>query len=172
MSLSDIEKQLGLEGPVGHPPVEKWNPPLSGDMDMVIRKDGTWVHEGDPIKREKLVRLFASILKKEGDDYFLVTPVEKWRIQVEDRPLLVQLIDKHGDQLQLVTNGGDSLIVGDDHPLKASELDGVMVPEVRVRNNLWARFSRNAYYQISELATEQSDGSFAIQSGGRAFVVG
>ena len=172
MSLSDIEKQLGLEGPVGHPPVEKWNPPLSGDMDMVIRKDGTWVHEGDPIKREKLVRLFASILKKEGGDYFLVTPVEKWRIQVEDRPLLVQLIDKHGDQLQLVTNGGDSLIVGDDHPLKASELDGVMVPEVRVRNNLWARFSRNAYYQISELATEQSDGSFAIQSGGRAFVVG
>ena len=172
MSLSDIEKQLGLEGPVGHPPVEKWNPPLSGDMDMVIRKDGTWVHEGDPIKREKLVRLFASILKKEGDDYFLVTPVEKWRIQVEDRPLLVQLIDKHGDQLQLVTNGGDSLIVGDDHPLKASELDGVMVPEVRVRNNLWARFSRNAYYQISELATEQSDGSFAIQSDGRAFVVG
>ncbi|MAS25471.1 MAG: hypothetical protein CMI03_04460 [Oceanospirillaceae bacterium] len=172
MSLSDIEKQLGLEGPVGHPPVEKWSPPLSGDMDMVIRKDGTWVHEGDPIKREKLVRLFASILKKEGGDYFLVTPVEKWRIQVEDRPLLVQLIDKRGDQLQLVTNGGDSLIVGDDHPLKASELDGVMVPEVRVRNNLWARFSRNAYYQISELATEQSDGSFAIQSGGRAFVVG
>ncbi|MAD44013.1 MAG: hypothetical protein CMI02_10605 [Oceanospirillaceae bacterium] len=171
MSLSDIEQQLGLDGPVGKPPVEQWNPPLSGDMDMLIRKDGVWLHEGDPIKREKLVRLFASILKKEGDDYFLVTPVEKWRIRVEDRPLLVQLIDHQAEGIQVVTNGGDAFVLGKDHPLRMSELDGVGVPEVHVRHNLWARFSRNAFYQLSAMAEETEQG-VCIKSGGEVFVIG
>jgi len=172
MSLSDIEKQFGLDGPVGQPPVEKWNPPLSGDMDMRLCKDGTWLHEGDLIKREKLVRLFASILKKEGDEYFLVTPVEKWRIQVEDRPLVVQLIDRQGNDIQVVTNGGDSFFIGDDHPLKISTLDGVDVPEVLVRNNLWARFSRNAFYQLSELAETNADETVIVKSGACEFIIG
>lgn len=172
MPLSDLEKQIGLDAPAGHPPVEQWNPPLSGDMDMLIRKDGVWLHEGEPVKREKLVRLFASILKREGDDYFLVTPVEKWRIQVEDRPLLVNLIDATGQGIQVVTNGGDSLLLGQAHPLAMSPLDGVQVPEVRVRNNLWARFSRNAFYQLSELAQEDDNGQITVASGGEVFVLG
>ena len=171
MILSDLEQQLGLQSPAGHPPVEQWHPPLSGDMDMLIRKDGVWLHEGEPIKREKLVRLFASILKKEGDDYFLVTPVEKWRVRVEDRPLLVNLIDRHDADIQVVTNGGDSLLLGKEHPLKVSELDGVRVPEVLVRNNLWARFSRNAFYRLTDLADIDEQGQALVSSGGEVFAL-
>ena len=76
-------EQIGAQK---HPPVHLWHPPLSGDMDMRIQRDGQWINEGRPILREPLVKLFASILRREGDEYFLVTPVEKWRISVEDAP--------------------------------------------------------------------------------------
>src|SRR5690606_29155449 len=83
--LDSISAQVSAQdAPKGLPPVDKWNPPLSGDLDMQIRRDGSWWYQGTPIERPALVRLFASILKREGDDYFLVTPVEKWRIRVDD----------------------------------------------------------------------------------------
>jgi len=165
MSLSELLRQAGLQKEVRIPPVEKWNPELSGDMDMIIRKDGTWWHEGGQVKREELVRLFASILKREGDDYFLVTPVEKWRIQVEDRPLLVTMVQDDAEGVRLLTNGGDTFVVSADHPLRVSLLDGVEVPEVLVRSDLWARCSRNAFYQLCDLAVEVN-GCLGIHSGG------
>lgn len=168
MSLSELLSQAGLDKEVKIPPVEKWNPELSGDMDMIVRKDGTWWHEGGQIKRQELVRLFASILKREGDDHFLVTPVEKWRIRIEDRPLLVAMVEFESDGIRVLTNGGDSFVVGNDHPLIVSELDGVEVPEVLVRANLWARFSRNAFYQLSDWAVEEA-GRIGVVSGGRFF---
>ncbi|MCD8521520.1 MAG: DUF1285 domain-containing protein [Saccharospirillaceae bacterium] len=165
MNLSSLQQQLGLEGDNQYPPVEKWHPQLSGDMDMVIRRDGTWWHEGVQIKREKLVRLFASILRKEGDEYFLLTPVEKWRIRVEDRPLLIVMIERINNDIRAVTNAGDMLSIGKKHPLLMSELDGVLLPEVLVRADLYARFSRNAFYDLTEMANEDSNGRYFVISG-------
>ncbi|WP_430462527.1 DUF1285 domain-containing protein [Thalassolituus sp. LLYu03] len=138
-------------------------------MDLTIRKDGTWWHEGSKFEREKLVRLFASILKREGDDYFLVTPVEKWRIKVEDRPLHVLMIERTGDDLQALTSGGDLITLGQAHPLKISPLDDADIPEVLVRGNLWARFTRNAYYQLTDLATITDSGDVFVESSGERF---
>ena len=95
MTLDELAHQLGIKATSSKlPPVMSWNPELSGDMDMVIRKDGTWWHEGVKIERKKLVQVFSTILRKEGDDYFLLTPVEKWRIRVEDLPFVVSMIER------------------------------------------------------------------------------
>lgn len=169
MNLNALQQQLGLEAENQYPPVEKWHPQLSGDMDMVIRRDGTWWHEGVQIKREKLVRLFASILRKEGDEYFLLTPVEKWRISVEDRPLLIVMIERVDESIRAITNSGDVVTIGQDHPLLMSELDGVLLPEVNVRADLYARFSRNAFYDLSDMAHEDNDGRYFVTSEGSKY---
>lgn len=171
MNLSNLEQQIGLDGSNQLPPVEKWQPKLSGDMDMVIRKDGSWWHEGARIEREKLVRLFASILRKEGDEFFILTPVEKWRIQVEDHPFLITMIEQKTDHIEAITNTGDLLIIGPEHLLELSDLDGESIPEIEVRNGLKARFSRNAFYHLAELAYEKN-GGFFINSAGLKFKIG
>lgn len=135
--LKQIE-QLQKEFSKKNPPVHLWNPPLSGDMDMRIATDGRWFHEGDPIQRQPLVNLFASILKKEADEYFLVTPVEKWRIQVDCAPFVVtsmQVIEvsksknqeltpttfpeKNNQQhsIAFTTNTDETVIADSDHSL-------------------------------------------------------
>lgn len=169
MDIASLLAQAGIDRETKIPPVEQWHPPLSGDMDLTIRKDGTWWHEGSKFEREKLVRLFASILKREGDDYFLVTPVEKWRINVEDRPLHILLVERKGDNIEALTSGGDLVIIGPEHPLQLSVLDGNDIPEVLIRGNLWARFTRNAYYQLTELATITDTGEVFIESAGQRF---
>jgi hypothetical protein len=176
MKLSNLEQQIGLKDSNQLPPMEQWQPALSGDMDMVIRKDGSWWHEGVKIQRERLVRLFASILRKEGEDFFILTPVEKWRIQVEDHPFMITMIDPKPDHIDAITNTGDLLIISSQHPLKLSELDGELLPEIDVRNGLKARFSRNAFYDLAGLAEEKpSEGAaseFVIRSAGVEFKVG
>ena len=117
------------------------------------------------------MRLFASILRKEGDEYFLLTPVEKWRIRVEDRPLLITMLERRGDIISMVTATGDLLELGPQHPLQMSELDGTLLPEVRVRQDLWARLSRNAWYDLLELAEEAADGQVLVRSAGASFVL-
>ncbi|WP_237064905.1 DUF1285 domain-containing protein [Microbulbifer guangxiensis] len=144
----------------GHPPVHKWNPELCGDMDLVICRDGRWVHEGTEIQRQALVRLFASILRREGDDYFLVTPVEKWRIHVEDAPFLVTQVakgDRDGASLLLfTTNTGDvvSLTRDTGWSLRPFGEPPQPVPYIEIRDDLWARVSREVYYQLVGWATE------------------
>lgn len=176
MNLSNLEQQIGLEDSNQLPPVEKWQPELSGDMDMVIHKDGSWWHEGVKIQRDKLTRLFASILRKEGEEYFILTPVEKWRIQVEDRPFVVTMIEQKKDHIEVITNTGDLLIINREHPLELSELNGEKIPEIEVRNGLKARFSRNAFYDLAELAEEKtaSEGGseFVVRSAGAEFKIG
>lgn len=140
---------------VNGPPVEKWDPPLSGDMDMRIGADGTWYHEGDPIRRQGLVKLFASVLRKDGDDYVLVTPVEKWRIQVDDLPFVattVERIDRDGEALLLFTTNVDvPVLVDQAHPLEMEPGEnGAPRPRLRVRRNLYARINRPAFYQLVE----------------------
>ncbi len=166
MSLAaQLGKFEGMKAKI--PPVTDWKPELSGDMDMVIKKDGSWIHEGDIIKREKLVRTFSTILKKEGDDFYLVTPVEKWRIQVEDMPFLVVLanIEKSGEGLAitLITNVGDEITLDNAHMLQLSDNS---LPYVEIRNGLNARLNRNVYYQLAEHAHEGEGGAYLLRSGG------
>ena len=103
MDLSSLQQQIGLHSTAKQPPVEQWNPELSGDIDIVIRADGSWWHEGRAFERQDLVRLFASILRHESPDYFVLTPVEKWRIQVEDRPFVVTLVAADTNGIEFVT---------------------------------------------------------------------
>jgi uncharacterized protein len=164
-ALEDLIKQIQADYPdksPSLPPVDKWNPPLSGDMDLVIRRNGDWVHEGTVIARHELVRLFSSILKKEGDDYFLVTPVEKWRIQVEDVPFHVttlEVVEKEGLQVLIFTTStGDRVIAGPDNPLRVETSEsGEPSPYILVRNGMEGLISRPVYYELAELAVTESE---------------
>ena len=160
------------QGPSG-PPVDKWDPPLSGDMDMRIAADGTWYHEGDPIRRHSLVKLFASVLRLDGDDYVLVTPVEKWRIQVDDLPFVAHTVDrvKRGDQTHLLftTNVDDHVIADEQHPVTVPvSPDGEPRPQILVRRNLLARVGRSAFYQLvnwAEPETVSDETCLVVKSG-------
>lgn len=171
MDISVLSDQLGRYGGMNKnlPPVASWDPELSGDIDIVINNDGNWFHEGEEIKRDKLKRLFSTILKKEKDDYYLVTPVEKWRVQVEDLPFVVVLCDvthkPEGIQVTLLTSVGDEVQLSAD---RCIELDLNKVPRVEIRDGLYARLNRNVYYRLAELVSEESGGQFAfIANGGR-----
>ena len=114
-ALADAEKGKGL------PPVERWNPDYCGEIDLVIRRDGTWVHEGTPIGRARLVRLFSTVLKVENGRHFLVTPVEKLGIKVEDAPFVAVLMRAEGEgaarRLIFTTNVGDEVTADADHEI-------------------------------------------------------
>jgi hypothetical protein len=157
----------------GVPPVENWHPTHCGEMDLVIRRDGAWVHEGTPIGRPELVRLFSRVLRKDDDGYVLVTPVEKIAIQVEDVPFLIIGVERksHG-QLQVRSNVGDVITIDEDHPLTVrTDSLGQDVPYVRVRGELDARFSRAAYYHLVDMAETVGD-RLRISSGPCVFDLG
>lgn len=158
MSLEKISAQISDSQPGGvkkMPPVELWDPPFCGDIDLTIKSDGSWFYNGTVFKRVSLVKLFASVLKKEADKYFLVTPVEKVGIVVEDAPFVLtqwQWVDEQKTQMQVSTNLDDSFILNAEHPLKVAE-DGTLY--VTVRRNLPAKVHRNIYYQWVDLAREE-----------------
>ena len=145
------------------PPLERWHPPLSGELDMRIARDGTWYHEGAPIQRQNLARLFSTILRREDDGcYYLVTPVEKWRIQVEDAPfvaVLLEVSDKGAKQqaLRFTTNLGDVVTGGPEHPIEVEYAtpDGEPAPYVQVRAQLRALLSRPVFLELTELGEER-----------------
>lgn len=160
------------------PPVDSWNPPLSGDIDIVVERNGDWVHEGARIKREPLVRLFATILKREGDEYFLVTPAEKWRIQVRDVPFAVMAVaaqQRHGEQALVFTTGtGDETIAGPNNPIRVviNQATGEPSPYVLIRKNLEGLIQRNVYYELVEMAeTREINGQkiYGVTSMGQFF---
>lgn len=174
LSLDDI--QAGAERArtgARLPPVESWNPRLSGDIDIRIARDGTWYHEGGAITRLELVRLFSSLLKREDDQYYLVTPVEKWRIQVDDAPFVIVALEREVDadgtqQLVFATNVGDQVIAGPDHPLRVVDVSARgTAPYLLVRRNLEGLLSRPVYYQLAEIAEPAPDGNgHGVASGG------
>jgi hypothetical protein len=151
----------------GGPPVESWNPPFCGDIPMHIAADGTWFYQGTPIGREKLVKLFASILvRDEAGEYHLVTPGEKVRITVEDLPFVAVEArfssDQPGARLMLRTNVDDWIEVGGDHPVTVEvQHDGEPQPSVHVRRNLWARVARPVFYDLAERA-QTKDGRYKV----------
>ncbi len=160
--LDAIARQLDGGRNFDSPPLHLWHPDLSGDIPIVIRRDGSWYHDGDPIVRESLRNLFASILRREDDgEYYLLTPVEKWRIEVEAHALLVTDVESVDGELRLTLNTGRELVVDEEHPLFLdSALDNVAA--VKLWHGLTALFSRNAWYRLVELA----DDSGSIHSAG------
>lgn len=165
----------------GLPPVHLWEPENQQTIDMRIARDGTWYYQNSPIRRERMVRLFSTILRRDGDDYFLVTPVEKLGIQVEDAPFVatdVERLEQDGRQkLVFTTNVGGAVLAGAEHPLKVhTDPDtGEPAPYVRVRDNLWALINRNVFYRLVEMATEVEDGggsALAVESAGERFLIG
>lgn len=180
-ALDDLLARLAeAEQAPGGPPLDKWDPPLSGDIDIRIAADGRWYHEGSVFQRPALVKLFSSILRREGEDYFLVTPVEKWRIQVDDLPFIahsVGRVERDGVALVLVTtNTGDELVIGEEHPLQVdTSTTGEPRPAVHVRAGLWARVDRPSFYQLvdwAEPCTENGQVELRVHSQGRQFTLG
>ncbi len=135
------------------PPIHLWNPPFCGDIDMRIARDGTWLYAGTPIGRAPLVQLFASVLRKEGDRYVLVTPAEKVGLTVEDAPFVaVEMKADTSDGTQRLafrTNVDDWVAVDAEHPLRfePGEADGLK-PYVRVRGELWALLKRSLFLDL------------------------
>ena len=146
----------------GPPPVERWNPPFCGDLDMRIAADGTWSYLKTPIGRPALVKLFASVLKREGDKYFLVTPVEKCGIQVEDAPFLAVEMNvqegANGRILHFRTNVDDWVACGPEHPLRFEPEAGTggLKPYLHVRRDLWAKVTRALFFDLVELGEERN----------------
>ena len=162
----------------GLPPVARWNPPFCGDIDMRIAADGVWFYQKTPIGRPALVKLFASVLKKEGDKYFLVTPVEKVGLKVDDVPFLAVEMsagaDDQGRQmLTFRTNVDDSVTAGPGHALRFEpEVTGGLRPYLHVRRDLWAKVTRAVFYDLVALGEERvADGRrmFGIASAGAFF---
>lgn len=161
----------------GLPPVHLWNPPFCGDLDMRIARDGTWFYLGTPIGRPALVRLFSTILKREDGKHFLVTPVEKVGIQVDDAPFVAVEMrvenDEGGQRLRFRTNVDDWVTCDGAHRLRFERApdDGLM-PYLHVRADLWAKVTRALYYDLVDLGEERMvDGRlmFGVVSAGEFF---
>ena len=166
-TLDDLEATARKRN-FDRPPLDRWHPPLSGDIDIEIAADGTWFHQGGEIRRGSLVKLFASILRREDDGhYYLVTPGEKWRIRVARHPLIVVAIDSEGEGkdrvLTATLNTRRQVTIEADHPLSLDE----GIPVVALDHGLSALFNRNAWYQLVELADE----SGTVHSCGQAFAL-
>lgn len=179
-SAESLASAAGKAAKKGPPPVHLWNPPFCGDLDMRIARDGTWFYLGTPIGRYGLVKLFSSIIRKDGDDYFLVTPVEKVGITVDDAPFVAVDFEASGkgrDQsLTFITNVEDRATAGPEHPIRvARDPDtGEPSPYVLVRANLEALIDRKSFYRLVDLGThEERDGEhwFGLWSGGEFFPV-
>ncbi|MDI3470807.1 MAG: DUF1285 domain-containing protein [Pseudolabrys sp.] len=179
-SLEAISASLPRDGRKGPPPVHLWNPPFCGDIDMRIAADGTWFYMKTPIGRLPLVKLFASVLKREDDKYFLVTPVEKVGITVDDAPFIaVEMKAETGkecDTLKFRTNVDDWVDCGPDHPLRfePEENTGGLKPYLHVRRGLWARVTRALFYDLVERGEErvvEGRDVFGVASAGAFYVM-
>ena len=162
------------------PPIEKWNPPFCGDIDMTISKSGKWYYMGSEIKRPAMVKLFSGILRLESDNsYYLVTPVEKVRIQVEDAPFVAVAITKEQSEgmntVTFRTNLNDEIVLSKENPLSIEiKKNDEPSPYITVRNNLRAIISRSVFYELVDLAeTIPIDGVpyLAIKSQGEIFKI-
>lgn len=185
--MADTDTKTGLDGVIaaaktqapgrGLPPVHLWNPAHCGDIDIFIRKDGVWFHEGTPIGREALVRLFSTVLRKDPDGFHLVTPVEKMKIRVEDAPFVATRVDREGAALKFLTNVGDEVEAGPETGLRV-EMDadsGEPRPYLHVRRGLEALITRPVFYELVEMAEEREGAQgpeLGVESNGAWFPLG
>jgi uncharacterized protein len=179
-TAQDLAASVQAASRKGPPPVHLWNPPFCGDIDMRIRRDGVWFHEGTPIGRPGMVRLFSSILKREGDRYFLVTPVEKVGIVVDDAPLLAVDFTATGagteQVLTFTTLTEDVAVAGPANPIRVSRdpVTDEPAPYVLIRANLEALIDRKSFYRLIDLGAQslhEGESWFGIWSGGAFFPV-
>ncbi len=175
--LDGVAEAAKSAGARGLPPVHLWHPEHCGDIDIRIRKDGVWFHEGTPIGREALVRLFSTVLRKDPDGFHLVTPVEKMRIEVEDAPFIAVRVDRVGEALRFLTNVGDEVEAGPENEIRVEtdEATGEPRPYLHVRRGLEALIARPVFYELVEMAVErdtQDERRFCVASNGVWFPVG
>ncbi|MBM6578799.1 DUF1285 domain-containing protein [Microvirga sp. BT689] len=177
-ALARLTEALGPEARrKGLPPVERWNPAYCGEIDMRIAADGTWHYMGSPINRPALVKLFATVLRKDPERYVLVTPVERVGIMVEDAPFLAveMAVDGEGKGRQIAfrTNVDDLVQVGPEHSLRFDQdAHGGIKPYVRVRGELWALVTRALALDLIALGEEkdvEGAAAFGITAGGMFF---
>ena len=177
--LNDIVKLIDTQQ--GLPPVDQWNPDFCGDMDLVIKRDGSWHYQGSPIERKRLVTLFSTVLKKEGDQYFLVTPVEKLGIRVVDAPFLIIRMHIHqsnqGAIISFDDNCDNTITLTADNPLWVNHhpVTGEPSPYIKVRSNLKALIHRNVFYELVEIAEEhiiEGKTHLGVYSAGHFFSLG
>jgi hypothetical protein len=175
-----LEKLAARIGKERLPPVEKWNPPYCGDLDMRIAADGTWFYLGTPIGRPALVKLFASVLKREGDKHFLVTPVEKVGIRVDDAPFLAVEMEiedgGRGQNLIFRTNVDDVVRCDSEHKLRFEPEEGTggIKPYLNVRRNLWAKVTRALFFDLvalGEVRELEGERMFGVRSAGEFFPI-
>jgi hypothetical protein len=170
-SDKDLFKLLGkFEKQQKMPPVEDWDPQIEGDIDILIDSQGRWFHEGGHFDRQDLARMFASILRKDNEDYFLVTPAEKLKIRVEDVPFSIVLmkIDHIDNQQQLsfITSLGDEVVAGEKNEIEfRANLNGDLVPYIEIRNGLWGKLNQSTYYELMNLVQESPEGFFVSSCG-------
>ena len=175
-SVDDLFETLeSLQAGKKLPPVHQWQPERSGRIDIRIAADGTWYHEGTPFARQALVELFATVLRRDPDGYYLVTPAEKLAIEVEDAPFVAVGMEVKGQgreaDLLFTTNVGDHVVADADHPLRVEELDGEPRPYLRVRDGLDALINRPVFYRLVEHAVQEGD-ELAVYSRGVRFPLG
>ena len=179
-ALDSITSAVARAAGKGPPPVERWNPPFCGDLDMRIATDGTWYYMKTPIGRQALVKLFASVLKREGDKYFLVTPVEKCGIDVEDAPFLaveLNVVEQPESRiLRFRTNVDDWVACGPEHALRFEREAGTggLKPYLHVRRDLWAKVTRALFFDLVALGEERNVGGkpmFGVVSMGTFFAM-
>ncbi len=178
--VATLQSEAGLEKPRSLPPVHLWNPAHCGDIGLEIRRDGSWWQNGVRFSRDKLVRLFSTILRRDSDGYYLVTPHEKVVVRVEDAPFMGVRADRHesdGHQVILVTtNVGDVVAVDADHPLRVvtDRQTGEPSTYVLVRGGLEARLARPPYYELVSWAEPDGGGhrTMSVTSSGVRFPIG
>jgi len=183
ISLNDLLKVIAPD-PSGRklPPVEQWSPERSADIDMEIRADGSWWHEGGRINRQKLVKLFSTILRRDEDgSFWLVTPYEKVVVHVEDAPFIATRVDRAGEAgkdqtLAFVTNVGDVVIAGADNPLRIETDPKTLEPSpyLLVRGRLEAKLARPVFYELAGMAvtSPEDEGRLGVWSDGMFFDIG
>lgn len=160
VSLAELQKLIGERR---LPPVEQWNPSRCGHSGMRIARDGTWYHEGAPIRRPAMVRLFSTVLRREADGrHVLVTPVEKLDIDVETtafRAIDMRVEGEGGDRgIAFALDSGDAVVLGPDHPLRIVDTPNGPSPRLLVRHGLEAELTRAVYYELAELALSDGQG--------------
>ncbi len=173
---SDLSEQLKTKGLTERKQffaTEKWNPEKSGEIAIYIDNEGEWFYQGTPFKRDKMIQLFSHLLRKEGMQYYLVTPVEKLKIRVEDVPFVITGVtfttEKDTQYITFTTNTGDSVRLDNTHPLYFSSAHGLahttnsLLPYIRIRYSLEARINRNVYYELTNKVVDHQ-GAWGVWS--------
>lgn len=178
-SPDSLFRQIAGQARDGLPPVHLWHPPVTRDIGMRISRDGTWWYQGSPIRRERMVRMFSRVLRREDGGYFLVTPVEKVRVDVELAPLLAVRMEvrqaEQGPDIAFQTNVGDIVVADRDHPIRMHGTGEAPLPVVVVRDEIEALVVRSVYYELvglGDIVDIDGAGTLVVRSRGASFELG